>query len=266
MDYQKITQFTIEVSKVVGEFLLQENKKLKLQDVELKSKNSLVTYVDKTAEKMIVESLGDLVEGAGFIGEEGFSDKIGEEYNWVIDPLDGTTNYIHGLPHYCISIALMHKNEVVVGVIYEPNLNECFYAWQGSKAYLNNHEIKVSETQNISEALFATGFPYYDYHKMDGYLKVLKDLMFNSRGIRRMGSAAIDMAYVACGRFDAFYEYSLNSWDVAAGALIVKQAGGVVKDFKGGEDFVFGKEIIASSPMVYKDLQSYIDRDFNHAQ
>jgi myo-inositol-1(or 4)-monophosphatase len=266
MDYQKITQFTIEVSKVVGEFLLQENKKLKLQDVELKSKNSLVTYVDKTAEKMIVESLGDLVEGAGFIGEEGFSDKIGEEYNWVIDPLDGTTNYIHGLPHYCISIALMHKNEVVVGVIYEPNLKECFYAWQGSKAYLNNQEIKVSETQNISEALFATGFPYYDYHKMDGYLKVLKDLMFNSRGIRRMGSAAIDLAYVACGRFDAFYEYSLNSWDVAAGALIVKQAGGVVKDFKGGEDFVFGKEIIASSPMVYKDLQSYIDRDFNHAQ
>ena len=265
MDYQKITQSTIEVAKLVGQFLLQENKKITSADIELKSKNSLVTYVDKQAEKMIIEGLANFVNGSGFVGEEGVSSLRGEEYNWVIDPLDGTTNYIHGLPHYCISIALMFKNEIVVGVIYEPNMNECFYAWKGSKAFLNDREIKVSETTKISEALFATGFPYYDYHKMDGYLKVLKDLMFNSRGIRRMGSAAIDLAYVACGRFDAFYEYSLNSWDVAAGALIVRQAGGVVKDFKGGEDYVFGKEIIASTPLVYRELQGFIDRDFNDA-
>lgn len=265
MDFELLTQKTIETAKKAGHFLLKENVKIKSSDVEIKSKNSLVTYVDKNAEKMIIADLETLIPEAGFIAEEGTSEKRGEDWNWVIDPLDGTTNYIHGLPAYCVSIALMHHNEVVVGVIYEPNLDECFYAWKNSDAFLNNKKITVSTTQNIEQALFATGFPYYDYDKMDGYLKVLKDLMFNSRGIRRVGSAAIDLAYVACGRYDAFYEYSLNPWDVAAGALIVQRAGGIVKDFKKGEDYIFGKEIISSSPKIYAALQEYIDKDFNNA-
>jgi myo-inositol-1(or 4)-monophosphatase len=265
MNLEKLTREVIEIAKLTGKFLLEENKKITAEDVELKSKNSLVTYVDKAAEEQIITALKPLIEGAGFIAEEGTTDITGDVYNWVIDPLDGTTNYIHGLPCYCVSIGLIKNNTIISGVIYEPNLDECFYAWENSGAFLNGSKIKVSNTSKIENALFATGFPYYDYEKMDGYLLVLKDLMFNSRGIRRLGSAAVDLAYVACGRFDAFYEYSLNPWDVAAGALIVKEAGGIVKDFKAGEDFLFGKEIIASNPKVYQNLQSYIDKDFNNA-
>jgi myo-inositol-1(or 4)-monophosphatase len=265
MNLDELTEQVCLIAKKTGAFLLEENKKISAQDIETKSKNSLVTYVDKSAEKQIIEALTPLIPEAGFIAEEGTSDKTGDTYNWVIDPLDGTTNYIHGLPIYCVSIGLLKgKNELLVGVIYEPNLDECFYARKDGGAYLNGKPIQVSETDKIENSLFATGFPYYDYHKMDGYLKVLKDLMFNSRGIRRLGSAAVDLAYVACGRFEAFYEYSLNPWDVAAGALIVKEAGGVVYDFRRGKDYIFGKEIIASTPKVYESLQTFIDKDFQN--
>lgn len=266
MNLEKLTHEVCEIAKITGQFLLEENKKISEKDVETKSKNSLVTYVDKNAEKQIITALSPLIPEAGFIAEEGTSDKNGEVYNWVIDPLDGTTNFIHGLPAYCVSIGLLKgEDELLVGVIYEPNLDECFYAWKNGGAYLNGTKINVSATDKMENSLFATGFPYYDYHKMDGYLKVLKDLMFNSRGIRRLGSAAIDLAYVACGRFEAFYEYSLNPWDVAAGALIVEEAGGVVFDFKRGKNYIFGKEIIASNPHVYEGLQEFIDKDFKNA-
>ncbi|HRP59360.1 MAG TPA: inositol monophosphatase family protein, partial [Vicingus sp.] len=196
------------LAKEVGAYI--KSQKIVVADVETKSKNSLVTFVDKTAEAKLVAQLSELIPEAGFIAEEGTSDKIGEVYNWIIDPLDGTTNFIHGVPCYCISIGLKRNNELVLGVIYEINLDELFYAWEGSKAYLNGKEISVTSTPTLEDSLIATGFPYYDYEKQDEYMNLFKDLMRNSRGLRRLGSAAVDLAYVACGRFDAFYEYSLH--------------------------------------------------------
>ncbi|MAS52948.1 MAG: inositol monophosphatase [Flavobacteriales bacterium] len=262
MELKQLTEKVCSISKEVGAFIQQESAKLSSGDIETKSKNSLVTYVDKTAEKIVVDFLSELIPESGFIAEEGTSNKKGEKYNWVIDPLDGTTNFIHGIPSYCVSIALLKNNELALGVIYEPNQDEMFYAWKNGGAYLNGKSISVSSTTKISNALLATGFPYYDYKRIDGYMNMLKWLMHNSRGVRRIGSAAIDLAYVACGRFDAFYEYSLNPWDVAAGAIIVNEAGGSVKDFEGGENYIFGREILASNLIVKNELLDKIKESF----
>ena len=156
----------------------------------------------------------------------------------------------------------MNKEEVVVGVVYEVNLDECFYAYQGSKAYLNGKEINVSKAEKLRSSLVATGFPYYDYGRMDPYLNLFEEIMRSSHGLRRLGSAAVDLAYVACGRFEAFYEYGLNPWDVAAGVLIVKQAGGKVSDFRGGNNFVFGKEIVASNNLMHDEFLSVVKKYF----
>ena len=262
MELKQLTEKVCSISKEAGAFIQQESAKLSSGDIETKSKNSLVTYVDKTTEKIVVDFLSELIPESGFIAEEGTSNKKGEKYNWVIDPLDGTTNFIHSIPTYCVSIALLKNNELALGVIYEPNQDEMFYAWKNGGAYLNGKSISVSSTTKISNALLATGFPYYDYERIDGYMNMLKWLMHNSRGVRRIGSAAIDLAYVACGRFDAFYEYSLNPWDVAAGAIIVDEAGGSVKDFEGGENYIFGREILASNLLVKNELLDKIKESF----
>lgn len=262
MELKFVTQQVCQIAKEVGAFIKDECKKINHGDIEIKSQNSLVTYVDKNAEKRIVSFLEDILPEAGFIAEEGTSDKKGEIYNWVIDPLDGTTNFIHGIPTYCVSIALVKKEEIVLGVIYEPNNDECFYAFKNGGAFLNNVKISVSKTDKLADSLLATGFPYYDYKRLEAYMDILKWLMHNSRGVRRIGSAAIDLAYVACGRFEAFYEYSLNSWDVAAGALIVQEAGGSVTDFQGGTNYLFGAEIIASNKHMEAELLEKIKGSF----
>lgn len=262
MELNNITQEVCNISKEVGKFIKEECAKISVGDIETKSQNSLVTYVDKTAEKKIIDALSVIIPEAGFIAEEGTSDKKGDIYNWVIDPLDGTTNFIHGIPTYCVSIGLLKDNQLISGVIYEPNRDEMFYAWKDGGAYLNGKPISVSKTKKLANSLLATGFPYYDYRRLEAYMDILKWLMHNSRGVRRIGSAAIDLAYVACGRFEAFYEYSLNPWDVAAGALIVKEAGGSVTDFQGGEDYLFGREIIASNKHMEAELLEKIKGSF----
>ncbi len=264
INYQSLCEEVINVAKNAGNFIRTERQNFSQEKVETKSLNSLVSYVDKEAEKIIVEHLSELLPEAGFIAEEGTSDKTGETYNWVIDPLDGTTNFIHGIPCFAVSIALMENDEVVVGVVYEVNLNECFYAWNGSKAYLNGKEITVAQTDVLADTLMATGFPYYDYKRVKQSLSALEFFMKNTRGIRRLGSAATDLAYVAAGRFDGFYEYSLNAWDVAAGALIVQQAGGRVSDFKGENNYIFGAEIVAGSATIFNEFQSVIEKQFNN--
>ncbi len=252
MNLEKLCEEVCQLSKTVGEFIKEQ--KISIDDIEVKAKNSLVTFVDKTAEKMIVDRLEALIPTSGFITEEETSTKIGEKYNWIIDPLDGTTNFIHSVPCFCVSIGLKRNDELILGVIYEINLDELFYAWEGSNAYLNGKVIHVSNTSALENALIATGFPYSDYEKQEEYLLLFKDLMKSSRGLRRLGSAAVDLAYVACGRYDTFYEYSLNSWDVAAGVFIVQQAGGVVTDFSGGDNYLFGKELIASNKLIQKEF------------
>jgi myo-inositol-1(or 4)-monophosphatase len=258
MDIEKLTYRVCDLAVEVGEFLKQEVLKLRTSDIQSKGLHNYVTWVDQESERRLVEKLSDLLPGSGFIAEENPA-LVPGEFTWVVDPLDGTTNFIHGVPLYCISIGLMHLDETILGIVYEPNLNECFYTWKSAPAYLNREVIHVSQTPSINESLFATGFPYYDYSRLDDYLAIFKHLLQNSRGARRLGSAAADLAYTACGRYDGFYEYGLSPWDVNAGGLLVKNAGGIVTDFRGTENYIFGKQIIATNNSIYTEFLKLFD-------
>lgn len=263
MNLELLTKQAANVSRAVGTYIRNELKNLKAGDIRNKGVNDLVTYVDHTSEKKLVSELGKILPEAGFIAEEDSSRKRKERYNWVIDPLDGTTNFVHGVPLYSISIGLLDGNEVISGVVFEINLHECFYAWEKGGTYLNGHEVRVSGAATLESSLVATGFPYTDFSRLDAYNEVFTYLMKNAQGIRRLGSAAIDLAYVSCGRFDSFYEYGLNPWDVAAGSLLVQEAGGLVSDFSGGKDFLFGREIIASNALTQEEFLGVIRTRFN---
>lgn len=245
---------TQEIAKEAGAFIRKERQHFNIEKVEHKGLNDLVSYVDKEAEKLIVKQLSKILPDAGFITEEGTEAKAAATLTWVIDPLDGTTNFIHGLPVYAVSIALMEANEVVLGVVYEVNRHECFYAVKGGGAYCNETKIQVSKASSLAESLIATGFPYYNFELIDKYMGALKELMKSTHGLRRLGSAAVDLCYVAAGRSEGYFEYNLNSYDVAAGALIVEEAGGKVTDFKGGRDFIFGRQIIATNHLIHQEF------------
>lgn len=255
---ENILKAVIKLSGEVGDFIRAQSESFKRSHVEHKGFNDLVSFVDKEAEKKLVGGLGNILPEAGFLVEEGTSDKKGGNFRWIVDPLDGTTNFVHGLPVYAISIALMKNDQVVLGLIYEVNREECFYAIKEQRACLNGKEISVSPFSNLGDCLIATGFPYQTFDKAENFLKILNGFMQQTHGVRRLGSAAVDLAYVACGRFEGFYESDLKPWDVAAGAFIVQQAGGIVTDYKGGDDFIFGKEIIAGNeahPRMLKVIQ-----------
>lgn len=259
-DYKIICEEVIKVSKIAGQFIREQTGKISERNIETKNFNSLVTYVDKTAEKMIVDALKKLIPEAGFITEEGTETKQAKTFNWIVDPLDGTTNFIHGLEPFAVSIALKKSDEIVVGVVYEVGKDECFYAWKNSPGYLNKREIKVTEIDKLANSLVATGFPYYDFSENKPILESLEYFMKNSHGIRRLGSAATDLVYVACGRLEAFYEFGLSPWDVAAGAFIVQQAGGKVCDFNKGNNYIFGREIVAANNNVFNEFADVINK------
>ena len=261
MNLEKITRQVIDLCIITGGFIQEEVHKLRTSDIETKSVNNFVTYVDKTSEIRLMEGLSGILPETGFIAEESPLLKT-KELNWIIDPLDGTTNFIHGIPIFSISIALMDTTEVLLGVVLEVNLKECFYTWKGAPSYLNGKPINVSSALSVKDSLFATGFPYYDYGRLDDYLDFFRFLMQNSRGIRRLGSAAADLAYVACGRFDGFYEYGLSPWDVAAGIILVKNAGGIVTDFTGGTNFIFGKELVATNSFIHPEFMDVLKKSF----
>lgn len=221
----------------------------------------MVSYVDKQAETMLVEALQPLWPDAGFIAEEGSGGKRTSGYNWIIDPLDGTTNFIHGLPVFSVSIALMYQQDILFGAVYEINRDEFFHAIRHEGAWLNGTKIQVSSQKDFSQSLIATGFPYV-IDDLEAYLGLLRDFLSQTHGFRRMGSAAVDLSYVACGRFEGFYELNLNPWDVAAGALIVQEAGGTVSDFHGDNNFIFGREIVASNTLLHQNLLQVIWQNF----
>ena len=258
IELEHICKRVVEICEETANFISTEIIKISDKAVETKSLNSLVTYVDKTAEKMLVENLGALIPEAGFHTEEETAGHTTENYIWIIDPLDGTTNFIHGIYPHAISIALQYCNETVLGVVYELGQKECFYSWKGGKVYLNKKEVTVSKRTYLKEALLATGFPYYNYSLLEPFLNSLKFFMQNTRGVRRLGSAATDLAYVACGRFDCFYEYSLQAWDVAAGAFLVQQAGGRIADFSLENNYLYGGQIIACNAEIYEEFSSAI--------
>ena len=261
-DLALLTQEISRIARDAGAFLLQERRQFQREAIEYKGLNNVVSYVDKETEKQLVDKLNRLMPEAGFITEEGTTGQEADPsaLNWIIDPLDGTANFMHNLPVFSVSIGLAQGKTPIAGVIYDPNRNECFSAWQGGGAYCNGSKLTVSPATQLGESLIATGFPYYQFDQMQKYLHILERLMQQTHGLRRMGSAAIDLAYVACGRFEAFYEYNLNSWDMAAGVLLVREAGGVVTDFDGGDEFLFRGDVVASCgihPELMRVIEEY---------
>lgn len=253
----------IQTAQEAGKFIQEEAEKFSISAVEYKDTNNVVSYVDKTTEELIVAQLQKLLPEAGFITEEGTVEtNENSKLKWIIDPLDGTANFIHRLPNYSVSIALSEGKQILAGVVYHINAQQTFYAEKGKGAYCNNEKLKVSPISTLGESLLATGFPYYKFDKQKNYLQVLESLMQKTHGLRRFGSAAIDLAYVACGYFDGFFEYNLNSWDMAAGVLLIEEAGGKITDFSGNDNYLFGGDVVAGSAVqieLLKEIQKFWD-------
>jgi len=224
-------------------------------DVRAKNRNDFVTQVDKAAENAIIDIIRRAYPEHSFLAEEsGASAGARPEFLWVIDPLDGTTNYIHGFPQYCVSIALEHKGVLAQAVVYDPAKNELFTASRGRGAYLDDRRMRVTKCAQLADALVGTGFPFKEFGRIDLYMRQMRTLMGNSAGVRRAGAAALDLAYVAAGRLDAFWEMGLSRWDMAAGALLIQEAGGLVSDLEGNADFLDRGEIAAATPKVLPQL------------
>jgi myo-inositol-1(or 4)-monophosphatase len=262
MELEKILQEVIKAVEETGAFIARERKTFSEKDILAKDRNDLVSYVDKQSELQLIDKLKKVVPEAGFIAEESSPDTNTNELNWIIDPLDGTTNFIHNIPSYAVSVALATKKEILLGVVFNIPQDEMFSAHKDGKAFCNGKEISVSKNAKLGDCLMATGFPVKNFDRLEGFQKTTEYFMKNTRGIRRMGAAAVDLCYVACGHFDGFFEYNLNAWDVAAGALIVKQAGGVVSDFAGGENYLFGKEMVATNKNIYSEFHKIVKSNF----
>ncbi len=256
----------IKVAKIAEQaarYIESQYGHVKPHDIDEKARNNLVSYVDKTAEQQIVAALRPLLPGAGFITEENTATELGNSpLRWVIDPLDGTTNFLYHIPVFSVSIALLYEQQPIVGVVYDVCRRECFSAWRGGGAYLNGKSFGIGTCQQLTDAVIATGFPYYDFSRLEQYINTLRYLVLHTRGVRRLGSAAIDLCYVACGRYDAFFEHALHAWDVAAGVLITQEAGGLVSDFEGGDNYLFGKQIVAANPMLMPDFRTIMRQFF----
>lgn len=241
-----------------GRFIKEEFGKIRAHQAEVKSLNSLVSYVDREAEKMIVEALDDLIEEVGYITEEDTTINQRKYRNWIIDPLDGTTNFLKGIPVFSVSIALTEGDEVMVGVVYDVMQDWCFSAYKGGGAFLNRQPISVSEVKVLDKAVIATGFPYERLTADSPVFHTLKNVIEKSSGIRRLGSAAIDLAYVSCGKVEGYYESGLNPWDLAAGILLVKEAGGIISDMNGGTAVLTHGSVIASNPEIHPQLENVL--------
>lgn len=252
-----------ELAYETGRFIREEAMGFEIGKASAKGMHDYVSYVDIESEKRITRGLEEILPGSGFLTEEGTIENREKEYTWIIDPLDGTTNFVHGLPPYSISIALRKEDVVVLGVVYNITSDEMFSAVKGGGAWLNGTRIFASETKKTDDSLISTGFPFRNFSRLDSFMECLEYFIRNSHGVRRMGSAAIDLAYVACGRFDAFFEYNLNPWDVSAGALLVREAGGRVSDFHGVENEISGAETVASNGSLYDEFSAIVGKFMN---
>lgn len=259
LDLKQLTDAVCRIATETGHFLKEERKNFSRERVIEKQAHDYVSYVDKESEHRLVAALSALLPEAGFIAEEGSAVYNDEAYCWVIDPLDGTTNYIHDNAPYCVSIALRSRTELLLGVVYEVCRDECFYACKGGKAYLNGEEIRVSDEQALQNAFLIVELPYNHIQYKQTAEHLLHELYGNVGGIRMNGSAASALCYVAAGRVDGWAEAFIGRWDHSAGALIVLQAGGRVTDFYGNEQFLDGHHIIATNGHLHPALQQLID-------
>jgi myo-inositol-1(or 4)-monophosphatase len=261
---EQITRLVCQVAREAGSYIRKERASFLLDKVERKHAHDYVSYVDKGSEQLIVKALREILPEAGFITEEGSAGHTDEQYVWVVDPLDGTTNFIHGFAPYAVSIALCKGREIVVGVVYEIVSDECFYAWKGGKAWVNDQPLHVG-TSAINDALLCLQLPY----NSDAYKPVIKRLIDyfygNVGSIRMMGSAAIALCYVAAGRLDAYAERYIGQWDYMAGALIVMEAGGRVTNYAGEDYFMEGDSVVATNGIVHQNLlEAVIQAEDSH--
>ena len=248
----------VKAARRAGAIINRASQDIGTLTIKSKNFNDFVSEVDVAAERAIIDTLKDAYPTHGFLGEESGSTSHQSDFIWIIDPLDGTTNFLHGFPQYCVSIALQHKGEITQAVIYEPNRNDLYTATKGRGAFLNDKRIRVSKCDKLQDALIGTGFPFRDFKYLDDYLSMFKSMIQKTTGIRRAGSAALDLAYVANGSLDGFWEIGLSAWDIAAGGLLVREAGGIVTDLSGQSGWLESGNILVASPKIHDDMQAII--------
>jgi myo-inositol-1(or 4)-monophosphatase len=256
LNLHPMVNVAVKAARAAGSLINRAALDIESVRVSQKKANDFVTEVDQAAEAVIIETLLQAYPGHGIWAEESGTEFGAQdsEFVWIIDPLDGTTNFIHGFPQYCVSIGLKHKNVITQAVIYDPVRNELFTATRGQGAYFNDRRMRVSKRKELAEALIGTGFPFRDFKYMDEYMAVLRKVMAGTAGARRAGAAALDLAYVAAGRLDAFWEIGLAPWDMAAGSLLIQEAGGLVSDFDGDGNYLESGRIVAGNPKVFGQL------------
>ncbi|MCE2029238.1 inositol monophosphatase family protein [Sessilibacter corallicola] len=260
---EPMLNIALRAARKAAEKIERALERVSVIDIEEKGRNDFVTEIDKASEKEIIYHLRKAYPDHTIIGEEsGFLKGDNPDYEWVIDPLDGTTNFIHGIPHFSISIACKFKGQLLHGVVLDPVKREEFTASKGKGAALNGRRIRVTDRRGLNGALIGTGIPFSGFalENMTPYLRALEEIAGQTAGIRRQGSAALDLAYVAAGRYDGFWEMNLKEWDIAAGILLVQEAGGLVSDFRGGNDHLSSGHIVCASPKVFKPLLQIVGK------
>jgi myo-inositol-1(or 4)-monophosphatase len=257
----------LQAGRKAAEFIYKNMDRLEVSQIEQKSASDFVTQIDKKSESIVIEALLKAFPEHSILAEEsGALNDTGSDFKWIIDPLDGTTNFICGIPHFAVSIALMHKGRLEVGVVIDAAKQEEFTAVRGSGAALNGRRMRVKPSKSLQNTVLATGIPFGENTKLDAnarYFQDLQKLTVETAGIRRMGAAALDLAYVAAGRYDGYWEAGINAWDVAAGALLVQEAGGLVSDYHGGQDFLQSRNIVAAGPKVFKSILKTVGSQAN---
>jgi myo-inositol-1(or 4)-monophosphatase len=246
-----------------GKILRENLGTLSGSDIAAKGTNDFVTRIDRESERSIIDILQKRTPDFDILTEETPPEDSQARWRWIIDPLDGTTNYIHSFPCFAVSIALEEEGSMVLGLVLDPLRDELFIAEKGKGALLNGHRIAVTKREQLGECFLATGFPFREHARIDPYLKVFREMFLRTSGVRRAGSAVLDLAFTACGRFDGFWEMGLSPWDVAAGSLLITEAGGKVTDWNGGDDYLFGRTIVGSNGLIHPAMLTIIRDHFS---
>ena len=252
----------VRAARLAGKVILDNLGRLSKEDIHLKKASDFVTRVDTESEQIIINMLRERFPSHLFLSEESRKDIGTDQYRWIIDPLDGTTNFIHQYPVFSVSIALEYRREIILGVVFDPSRDELFTAEKGKGAFVNNNRISVSDVRDIGDGLITTGFPFRKKDIISKYLEVFRNVFLEVSDLRRAGSAALDLAYLACGRCDGFFEIGLSPWDIAAGEILIREAGGMVTDFGGGNDYLSTGNIVAGNPIIHKELLKGIKKVF----